>query len=62
MSVIQDKGLGSKSISRLMLRFCIPCIISLLVGALYNLLTSFLSPIRQILDPVAMLPALSSFR
>lgn len=37
MSVIQDKGLGSKSISRLMLRFCIPCIISLLVGALYNI-------------------------
>lgn len=29
--------LGTEKISKLMLKFCIPCVLSLLVSALYNI-------------------------
>ncbi len=32
-----DQLLGEEHISKLMMKYAIPCIISLLVGALYNL-------------------------
>lgn len=33
----QSKFLGTEKISKLMLKFCIPCVLSLLVSALYNI-------------------------
>ena len=34
---MEDKRLGEDKISRLLLRFSIPCITALLIGALYNI-------------------------
>ena len=33
----QENFLGTEKLSKIMLKFCIPCVLSLLVSALYNI-------------------------
>mgnify|MGYP007064534561 CR=1 FL=1 len=49
-----NQFLGTERIGRLMQKYAIPCIISLLVGALYNIVDRFSLQMRPILAPTAM--------
>lgn len=40
-----DRYLEEESLSKLMLKFSIPCVLSMLVGALYNIVDQILSVI-----------------
>lgn len=48
--------LKTESIPKLMKRYCLPCIISLLVAALYNIVDQILSPMHPIWVQSAMPP------
>ena len=57
-----NQFLGTERVGKLMRRYAVPCIISLLVGALYNIVTRSSSPTQATSVPTATRPTPSSFR
>ena len=57
-----NQFLGTERVGKLMRRYAVPCIISLLVGALYNIVTRSSSPTQATSVPTATRQTPSSFR
>ena len=57
-----NQFLGTERISKLMQKYAIPCIISLLVGALYNIVDQIFIQTPAILAPTATPPIRSCSR
>lgn len=54
--------LATEGIGKLMGKYAVPCIISLLVGALYNIVDQVLLPTHRSLDLMEMRPIPPYFR
>ena len=57
-----NQFLGTERIGKLMQKYAIPCIISLLVGALYNIVDQIFIANASYLAPTAMPPTRLFFR
>lgn len=57
-----NQFLGTERVGKLMRRYAVPCIISLLVGALYNIVDQIFIANASYLGPTATRQTPSSFR
>jgi hypothetical protein len=57
-----NQFLGTERVGKLMRRYTVPCIISLLVGTLYNIVDRSSSPTQATSVPTATRQTPSSFR
>ena len=58
----ENSFLGEEPVGRMMRKYAIPCIISLLVGALYNIVDQIFIAKPAIWDPMVMRQIRWSFR